>query len=55
VPVSAPLHSEVDEERIREKQKKWEALNAKRYATKRKFGAADMTKEDMMPEHVRKV
>lgn len=35
--------------------RKWQQLNAKRYADKRKFGYVEAQKEDMPPEHVRKI
>lgn len=35
--------------------RKWAQLNAKRYSDKRKFGYTEAQKEDMPPEHVRKI
>ncbi|KAI3892651.1 hypothetical protein MKX03_029560, partial [Papaver bracteatum] len=35
--------------------RKWMQLNSKRYGDKRKFGFVETQKEDMPPEHVRKV
>lgn len=35
--------------------RKWQQLQAKRYSEKRKFGFVDTQKEDMPPEHVRKI
>ena len=35
--------------------RKWQQLQTKRYAEKRKFGFIDAQKEDMPPEHVRKI
>ena len=35
--------------------RKWQQLNAKRYGEKRKFGYVEAQKEDMPPEHVRKI
>lgn len=35
--------------------RKWQQMNAKRYADKRKFGYVEAPKEDMPPEHVRKI
>lgn len=35
--------------------KKWQQLNSKRYGEKRKFGYVEAQKEDMPPEHVRKI
>lgn len=47
--VSSPLNRGVFVAR------KWQQLQAKRYAEKRKFGFVDAQKEDMPPEHVRKI
>ena len=46
---------ETDDEKLREKAKKWQQLQTKRYAEKRKFGFVDAQKEDMPPEHLRKI
>jgi hypothetical protein len=35
--------------------RKWQQLNSKRYSDKRKFGFVEAPKEDMPPEHVRKI
>ncbi len=35
--------------------RKWQSLNSKRYGGKRKFGYVEAPKEDMPPEHVRKI
>lgn len=35
--------------------RKWQTINSKRYAEKRKYGYTQAQKEDMPPEHVRKV
>merc|ERR1719210_3223445 len=43
------------EEKLQEKARKWQQLQAKRYAEKRKFGFVDAQKEDMPPEHIRKI
>lgn len=40
---------------IQDRAKKWRLMNSKRYAKKRKFGYVDAQKEDMPPEHVRKI
>ena len=40
---------------MQEKQRKWRALQNKRYGDKRKFGFVDTYKEDIAPEHVRKI
>lgn len=38
-----------------DKADKWRKLNSKRYEGKRKFGYVHVQKEDMPPEHVRKI
>lgn len=40
---------------LEEKARKWQQLNSKRYSDKRKFGFVETQKEDMPPEHVRKI
>lgn len=35
--------------------RKWQQLNSKRYADKRKYGYTEAQKEDMPPEHLRKI
>jgi pre-mRNA-processing factor 8 len=35
--------------------RKWNQINTKRYGERRKFGYAEIQKEDMPPEHVRKL
>uniref|UniRef100_A0A8C3LXD9 Pre-mRNA-processing-splicing factor 8 n=1 Tax=Chrysolophus pictus TaxID=9089 RepID=A0A8C3LXD9_CHRPC len=50
-----PLPDYMSEEKLQEKARKWQQLQAKRYAEKRKFGFVDAQKEDMPPEHVRKI
>jgi len=35
--------------------KKWQQLQTKRYSEKRKYGFVEAQKEDMPPEHVRKI
>ena len=47
-----PIQSE---EQILDRIKKWQQLNSKRYAEKRKFGYVEPQKEDMPPEHLRKI
>jgi len=44
-----------DDEEIVERARKWQNLNAKRYSDKRKFGYTEPEKEQMPPEHVRKI
>ncbi|GFH19560.1 MPN domain-containing protein, partial [Haematococcus lacustris] len=50
-----PLTAEEEENLINEKARKWQQMNSKRYADKRKFGYVEAPKEDMPPEHVRKI
>lgn len=55
-PPQAPAETEADAEaRLEEKARKWQQLNSKRYSDKRKFGFVETQKEDMPPEHVRKI
>jgi len=51
IPIAPPL----SEKALEEKSKKWQQLQSKRYAEKRKFGFIDAQKEEMPPEHVRKI
>lgn len=51
-PISAAADAEA---RLEEKARKWMQLNTKRYGEKRKFGFVETQKEDMPPEHVRKI
>ncbi|GMH03627.1 hypothetical protein Nepgr_005466 [Nepenthes gracilis] len=51
-----PQQSAADAEaQLEEKARKWMQLNSKRYGDKRKFGFVETQKEDMPPEHVRKI
>ncbi|XP_047259687.1 pre-mRNA-processing-splicing factor 8A-like [Capsicum annuum] len=43
------------EAQLKEKARKWMQLNSNRYSDKRKFGFVETQKEDMPPEHVRKI
>ncbi|KAK4267570.1 hypothetical protein QN277_024332 [Acacia crassicarpa] len=55
-PPPAPAETEADAEaKLEEKARKWQQLNSKRYSDKRKFGFVETQKEDMPPEHVRKI
>lgn len=55
-PTSAPASPpSIDEEKLAEKARKWQQLNTKRYGEKRQFGFVEAQKEDMPPEHVRKI
>jgi pre-mRNA-processing factor 8 len=40
---------------LKEKARKWQQMNGKKYGEKRKFGYVDSVKDDMPPEHVRKI
>ena len=46
---------QASEDKLQDKARKWQQLQTKRYAEKRKFGFVDSQKEDMPPEHVRKI
>lgn len=53
-------HSTDEKEAVRQKQlaekaRKWQQLQSKKYGGRRKFGFVDVYKEDMPPEHVRKI
>ncbi|KOB67788.1 Pre-mRNA-processing-splicing factor 8 [Operophtera brumata] len=50
-----PKPHHIPEEKIKEKAQKWLQLQSKRFAEKRKFGFVDAQKEDMPPEHIRKI
>jgi len=43
------------EEEMANKARKWSKLNTKRFSDKRKFGFVESVKDDMPPEHVRKI
>ena len=53
-PVNNDL-AQISEEKLQEKARKWQQLQAKRYAAKRKFGFVEAQKEEMPPEHLRKI
>ncbi|CAL9062052.1 unnamed protein product, partial [Musa banksii] len=54
-PYSIPPSPGELEAQLVEKARKWHQFNAKRYGEKRKFGFVETQKEDMPPEHVRKI
>ncbi|PFX20445.1 Pre-mRNA-processing-splicing factor 8 [Stylophora pistillata] len=54
-PAVAGLPAEITEEKLQDKARKWQQLQSKRYSEKRKFGFVEAQKEDMPPEHVRKI
>jgi pre-mRNA-processing factor 8 len=45
----------LSEAELKEKSKKWQQLQSKKYSQKKKFGFVDTQKEDMPPEHLRKI
>ncbi|GAU12484.1 hypothetical protein TSUD_230170 [Trifolium subterraneum] len=54
--MSPPPPSVADAEaRLEEKARKWKQKNSKRYSDQRKFGFTEPQKEDMPPEHIRKI
>lgn len=55
IPTPNPKPEIMTEEKLQEKAQKWHQLQSKRYAEKRKFGFVDAQKEDMPPEHIRKI
>ncbi|KAL2919271.1 pre-mRNA-splicing factor 8 [Polyrhizophydium stewartii] len=54
-PPPPPADPAEAEARLLEKAKKWRQMNSKRYAEKRKFGVSETQKENMPPEHLRKI
>ncbi|KAG0100716.1 Pre-mRNA-processing-splicing factor 8 [Podila epicladia] len=50
-----PTPMELSQEKLDEKARKWQQLQAKRYGEKRKFGFVAHEKADMPPEHIRKI
>ncbi|CEI92409.1 Putative U5 snRNP complex subunit Spp42 [Rhizopus microsporus] len=44
-----------EQEKLKEKARKWQQLQNKRYGEKRKFGFIEHEKSDMPPEHLRKI
>merc|ERR1719181_1495051 len=54
-PAKQSQSSKTQEELLDEKARKWQSLNAKRYGEKRKFGVVEQQKEEMPPEHIRKI
>lgn len=54
-PPSILPQPEITEEKLQEKSQKWHQLQTKRFAERRKFGFVDAQKEDMPPEHIRKI
>lgn len=52
---SQPPPKVLSNEELEEKSRKWQQLQSKRFAEKRKFGFVDTQKEEMPPEHIRKI
>lgn len=50
-----PMPDIMTEDKLQEKSQKWHQIQTKRFAEKRKFGFVDAQKEDMPPEHIRKI
>ena len=50
-----PGSIETEEHLLAERARKWQQLNSRRYGQKRKHGYVEAPKEDMPPEHVRKI
>ncbi|KAG0699153.1 Pre-mRNA-processing-splicing factor 8 [Chionoecetes opilio] len=50
-----PPVENVSLEKMQEKARRWQQLHNKKYAEKRKFGFVDVQKEEMPPEHIRKI
>jgi len=55
VPPPPPGSIETEEHLLAERARKWQQLNSRRYGQKRKHGYVEAPKEDMPPEHVRKI
>ena len=47
--------ADAQERMLEEKARKWQSLQSKRYGDKRKFGYVEAQKEDLPPEHLRKI
>ncbi|CAO3568323.1 unnamed protein product [Mortierella alpina] len=52
---NVPTLMELSQDKLDEKARKWQQLQAKRYGEKRKFGFVAHEKADMPPEHIRKI
>ncbi|KAK9738667.1 JAB1/Mov34/MPN/PAD-1 ubiquitin protease [Popillia japonica] len=55
MPPPHPKSDIITEDKLQEKAQKWHQLQSKRFADKRKLGFVDAQKEDMPPEHIRKI
>ncbi|CAF2496096.1 unnamed protein product [Rotaria sp. Silwood2] len=45
----------IDENRLQEKSRRRQQSQTKHYSDKRRFGFIDIEKEDLPPEHIRKI
>jgi pre-mRNA-processing factor 8 len=54
-PKGAPPPFEDAKELLDVKSRKWAQFNSKRYSSKKKSGFVEANKDDMPPEHVRKI
>ncbi|RLN91386.1 hypothetical protein BBJ28_00022134, partial [Nothophytophthora sp. Chile5] len=52
---TAFMTPEEKQKMLDERSRRWNKMNAKRYGEKRKFGFVESVKDDMPPEHVRKI
>ncbi|KAG2230381.1 pre-mRNA-processing-splicing factor 8 [Thamnidium elegans] len=52
---SNPQTEKSQQDKLKEKARKWQQLQNKRYGEKRKFGFIEHEKADMPPEHLRKI
>ncbi|KAJ8927951.1 hypothetical protein NQ314_019584 [Rhamnusium bicolor] len=55
MPPPHPKSDVMTEDKLQEKAQKWHQLQSKRFADKRKLGFVEAQKEDMPPEHIRKI
>lgn len=55
MPPPHPNPDVITEDKLQEKSLKWQQLRSKRFADKRKLGFVEAQKEDMPPEHIRKI
>ena len=54
-PNGAPVDPVAREQYLQEKARKWQQINNKRYSTKKKFQSQYVHKDEMPPDHVRKL
>ncbi|TPX47926.1 hypothetical protein SeLEV6574_g02344 [Synchytrium endobioticum] len=53
--VQNQLPLDLDDQKLLDKSKRWQQLNSKRFSDKKRSGFAETQKENMPPEHLRKV